>query len=409
MKKQKEVLESIRREMPGPRQAGKYFAWPACGRMPRSARYAREGFYRDWEKKGLRGILPWLEQLNPRVRPILAGFAGARPENIAFIPNTSWALNLLALSIDWQPGDEILTFAGEYPANIYPWQNLEILTREKWGFPADLAVKTRLLPPETGNQPENFSHYLSDNTRLVSFSLVQYASGLRPDLPGLVRKIREREAKQGRPIYIVVDGAQALGCVDFNFQTSGIDALAVSAHKWLLGDFGSAFAVFGPRVLRLPSLIAGAGSIRDQWVLEPYRLDFKTDAGRYEIGTQHFGGIFALEKSVDLLGRLSGPAREARLAKLRRALLFEGLGDSPWRVFQKDWQEDGPGRVSPLLCLEHPGIGPEKMGDFVDRLRKKTGLEASERGGRLRLGLHFFQRQKDARQLGQALARLGPR
>src|SRR5688500_20001629 len=45
---------------------------------------------------------------------------GARPEQVAFVRNTSDALSTVANGLDWRVGDNIVTFSREFPSNIYP-------------------------------------------------------------------------------------------------------------------------------------------------------------------------------------------------------------------------------------------------------------------------------------------------
>src|SRR6202048_4508137 len=53
-----------------------------------------------------------------------ANLIGSSPEEIALIGPTSLGLSLFANGIDWRPGDEVLCYMDDYPANVYPWLNL---------------------------------------------------------------------------------------------------------------------------------------------------------------------------------------------------------------------------------------------------------------------------------------------
>jgi selenocysteine lyase/cysteine desulfurase len=56
-----------------------------------------------------------------QARSLLANLLGARPEQVAFMRNTSDALSTVANGLQWRPGDNIVTFSREFPSNIYPW------------------------------------------------------------------------------------------------------------------------------------------------------------------------------------------------------------------------------------------------------------------------------------------------
>ena len=49
------------------------------------------------------------------------------PHEIAFVPNTSAGLGLVARGLDWRLNDDVVITNVEYPANRYPWQDLKRL------------------------------------------------------------------------------------------------------------------------------------------------------------------------------------------------------------------------------------------------------------------------------------------
>src|SRR2546423_7096056 len=59
------------------------------------------------------------------LREWLAGLMNATKEELAFVKNTSEGLAVVANGIDWNRGDRIVTSAAEYPANVYPWMEVE--------------------------------------------------------------------------------------------------------------------------------------------------------------------------------------------------------------------------------------------------------------------------------------------
>ena len=59
------------------------------------------------------------------VRDLASKVLGAAKDDVAFIKNTSEGIGIVAEGLPWKPGDNVVTAAEEYPANIYPWMNLE--------------------------------------------------------------------------------------------------------------------------------------------------------------------------------------------------------------------------------------------------------------------------------------------
>ncbi|HWB58723.1 MAG TPA: aminotransferase class V-fold PLP-dependent enzyme, partial [Chthoniobacteraceae bacterium] len=59
-----------------------------------------------------------------QARVTCAKFIGAQPDEIALLGPTSLGLSLFANGIEWSPGDEVICYANDYPANVYPWLEL---------------------------------------------------------------------------------------------------------------------------------------------------------------------------------------------------------------------------------------------------------------------------------------------
>ena len=108
-------------------------------------------------------------------KTLLAKFISSVPERIAFVDNTTNGLNVLAQGLKWKKGDEIILNDVEFPANIYPFMNLE-----KYG------VEIKFVKSHNGIvSAENIIDNLSAKTKLVSISFVQFLSGYRIDLEKL--------------------------------------------------------------------------------------------------------------------------------------------------------------------------------------------------------------------------------
>src|SRR5204863_6374461 len=91
-------------------------------------------------------------------RKTAAELIWADSDEIALLGPTSLGLSLFALGIDWRPGDEVICYFEDYPANVYPWLDL----RRR-------GVEVRFLPAHTLGEitPELVTANLSSRTRLV--------------------------------------------------------------------------------------------------------------------------------------------------------------------------------------------------------------------------------------------------
>src|SRR3984893_17948156 len=123
------------------------------------------------------------------VRELASRMLGAAKEDIAFIKNTSEGIGIVAEGLPWKPGDNVITAAEEYPANIYPWMNLR-----------DRGVELRRVASRGPRlEIDALRSAMNDRTRLVSLSMVEFPSGFHNDLDAIGALCRERA------IYLFVD------------------------------------------------------------------------------------------------------------------------------------------------------------------------------------------------------------
>ena len=66
----------------------------------------------------------WLDVYED-VRVAAAQLIGGTPQEIALVKNTSEGIATIAMGLDWRPGDRMVGFREEFPANLYPWKRLE--------------------------------------------------------------------------------------------------------------------------------------------------------------------------------------------------------------------------------------------------------------------------------------------
>lgn len=320
-----------------------------------------------------------------RVRQRAAALLGARPEEIAFVKNTTEGLGLVAAGLDWKSGDRVVTCDLEYPSNVYPWWSLR-----------PRGVETIMLPSEGGRLPlERVAEALREpGVRLLALSSVEFGSGARNDLEALGRLCRA----QG--VLFCVDAIQSLGCLPLDVRTCGIDFLAADGHKWLCSVEGcGVFYCALEHVASLEPRVVGWRSVTDNHDYDRYHLELQPGAGRFEEGTPNTGGIFALGAAIDLLLELG-------LADVASRVL--ALGDELIRGLDALGAEI----LSPREPAERSGIvsfrwRDEPPRETAARLRDAGVAVAARRGG-VRAAPHHYNDGSDLARLLDALPK-GPR
>ncbi|MEX2015250.1 MAG: aminotransferase class V-fold PLP-dependent enzyme, partial [Candidatus Hydrogenedentales bacterium] len=189
---------------------------PITGRAAAAMRkYAAEGSVSNQESH-------WALEQASHARANAARLLGAEADEIALLGPTSLGLSLIAHGVAWEAGDEVVYYADDYPANVYPWRDLE-----RRGV-RPVAVRAEHPGVIT---PADVEHALSSRTRLVALASCNFLSGYRIDIDGIGRMLRERG------VLFSLDAIQTLGA--FPTPTRYVDFLAADSHKWLLGPAGA--------------------------------------------------------------------------------------------------------------------------------------------------------------------------
>ena len=304
-----------------------------------------------------------------RVRAAAGELIGARAHEIAFIRSTSDGLSLVASGLPWEPGDNVVTVADEYPSNVYPWFGLR-----RFG------VETRLLErPQLRFDAREIAAVMDARTRVLAVSAVDWQSGFRADLAALAELCRARD------VLFVVDGIQAVGALRVDVGASGVDVLAAGGHKWLLAPEGCGLLFVSERVVeRIRPLVLGWKSVVNAGAYLPYHFDLRDDAARLEPGSAAHLAIHAFGAAVDLLLEVGPAAIEARVLELTDELAV-GL------------RRLGATVLSPRAPTERSAILTFALGDSpaLHRALIDAGIIVRPRLGGIRLAPHFYNDADD--------------
>lgn len=282
-------------------------------------------------------------------RRTIAGFVGARPDDVAVVTrNTTDALNLLAGCVP--PGGRVLVLDLEHHANLLPWQRTEGPPATVLPVERTVAVTLQELARELATRPY----------ALVAVSGASNVTGESLPVRDVVRIAHAAGAR------VVVDGAQLVPHRGFSLAETGADWVAFSGHK-TYAPFGAG-ALVGRRdwLDEGRPHLAGGGAVRDVRV---DRTLWTTSPARHEAGSPNVLGAIALAEACEVLGGLPDGALAAHEAALRDRLV-DGLGaiegvqvvriwpDSidPVGVVTFTVAEHDPGLVAAYLAAEH-GIG----------------------------------------------------
>ncbi|MBM3335421.1 aminotransferase class V-fold PLP-dependent enzyme [Candidatus Sumerlaeota bacterium] len=324
--------------------------------------------------------LPRYHRRREWLREAATRLLGCSADEIAFVKNTTEGLSLVAEGLDWREGDNIVTAAHEFPANVYPWRSL---TRR--------GVEMRAVQERSWRfEVEDFARAMNGRTRLLTVSAVQYSTGFRMPLEDLGRLCSERG------VLFCVDGIQALGAMQFDVKRWGVDFLSADGHKWLLGPEG--FGIFYCRRERIETLancVLGWIGVERPSDYERTDQPWIVEARRFEEGSHNLIGAVGLASSVELLLEIGIEQVERHILALTRRLL-DGLEERKCEVFTPSDDQLRLGIVS----FRHP---TEPTDSLFARLTAK-GFVVAQRRGWIRVSPHVHNTEEQIDAFLEALA-----
>ena len=171
----------------------------------------------------------WGEWKEPKekVRENMATLLKVSPETIALTHNTTEGMNIVASSLELNPGDEVILGNHEHHTGTIPWK----YHQEQLGISL-VRPTLPILPKNMEELVEIYRKAITPKTKVISMVHMTNTNGMI--MP--VKAISQMAHEQG--ILVVIDGAQTVGMLDLDLQDLECDFFAGSCHKWLFGPKG---------------------------------------------------------------------------------------------------------------------------------------------------------------------------
>jgi len=336
-----------------------YLNTAGCGIISAASLNRAAEIYNDFAINSSTRSELWREKEEPLYRKTLAAFLSVDEQRLAFIPNFSYAMNILVQSLK---GDEsILLFKNDYPSITAPFVqngfNVHWVEREN-GFYLSLEAIEKA--------------FKQQKIDMLAIGHVQWQTGFKIDLVALSALCKKYKVR------LIVDATQSLGAIPIAMQELGIDVLIASNYKWMNSGFGNGIIYFDPSFLATyPPVVIGAVS-----------LDYKGKARSYEPGGLNIYGLALLYQALLEKMELGIERIYQHNMRLTKSLL-DGLATHKKKIeIIGDYTIQS--RAS-IVVLKEMSNHNGSLGDYL----AERGIIVTNRNGTLRVSIHFYNTAED--------------
>ena len=287
-----------------------YLDGNSLGRLPHATVAAIQEFLtQEWGPEVVTGWGHWVDEAQSVGDLIGRSALGAAPGQVLACDTTSVNFYQLAsAAIKARPGRKtIIIDAANFPTDRYIMQglaknlglNLVTIDNEN----PDIATHELITP-------ELLAKYLNEDVALVSLEVVQYRSGARQDIKALTDLVRSHGA------LLLWDAAHAVGSVEMNFDSNGVDIAVGCTYKYgNSGPGAPAWLYVAKRIqneLQVP--IQGWFAQRDQFAMGP---EFERDASirGFQVASPSLMGLRCIKSAFEMIEEASITAIEAKAAR----------------------------------------------------------------------------------------------
>jgi len=306
----------------------------------------------------------------------LANLLNGNPSDIALLSNSSEVISMLAQSLDFNAGDNIVINDLEFPSGVLPW----VLLKQK-------GLEVRVVNHRQWKVTiEDIMAQVDERTRLVLTSHVSYLSGARLDYRSLYAQLKQTEA------LLVLDVTQSLGVVPVDMSEA--DFVVCSSYKWLLSIHGMGILGVNPaRTAAFQPRSVGWRSVQDMFGSERFKsVKFHEDARRFELGYPSYATVYATHFSTGLL-------LEHGIAQIEQHILTLGtkvinrLRAFGYEVMTPEDPSQRAGNISVVA----------DEGESIARYLSEHHIYVWGGDGRFRISIHLFNDEEDINKLFHGL------
>lgn len=299
-----------------------YFNCAAEGMVPESTTQVMERYFKNYTEK-IRGKLnpdsSNYDDVRINSKKLFAEIIRAKTEEIAFVPNATTGINTAFGMIPFEKGDNIVLSDLSYPMGA------TVVT----GYQRK-GVESRFVTHRDGAiETSQWENAITDETKAVMIDQPGWLNGFLYDLKDIADIAHDHGA------YLVVDGTQSVGQMWWDIHKTGVDFLATSTYKWLLGGpYANTTGFFYIREEHIDELnpdYVGSQTLprevdiankEDKFTI--YKFSSRKDIGKIEVYSKNQLGYISVENSMKVLLKYGVKKAERQIKKVD-TIIIDGL------------------------------------------------------------------------------------
>ncbi|MBM3999336.1 MAG: aminotransferase class V-fold PLP-dependent enzyme [Planctomycetes bacterium] len=372
-------------------------SWP----KPPAVYDAVDAYQRENGTAAGRGVYQRSQQVGRTLalaRRRVAGLLGASdPARVLFTFNGTDSLNAVLHGVP-RPGDHVVTSDAEHNSVLRPLRMLEQR--------ANVSV-TRVPCDSAGRiEPDDVARAVRPETRLLALTHASNVTGAIQPVDAFAAIAREHG------VLLLIDAAQTAGHVPIFTDRWGVDFVAASGHKGLLGPLGTGILVVGAAAAGqlAPFRQGGTGTFSESDE-QPTTLP-----ERFESGNHNVPGLVGLERGAAFLEQRGWTELRRHEIELTTRLV-DGLRPLPGVTLFGP--PDADRRVG-VVSFRLERIDPQELASLLDSeyaIEVRSGLHCAprthdrmgttRRGGTVRAAVGPFNSESDVDALVRAVAEIG--
>ena len=292
-------------------------------------------------RSGFDAAIETEDMVNETRKMLTTLFNGDDPERLTFSYNASDSLNMILQGLSVK-GDHVITTKLEHNSVLRPLYHLEM----------DGTIEVTHVPFDKYGyvNPDDIKNAIKKNTKFV---VVNHSS----NVIGTIQPVAEiGKICKENGVYFVLDSSQSAGAVPIDMKAMGVDALAFTGHKCLMGPTGIGGSYIMDGIPVKGTRFGGTGvrsAVKTHLEHFPYRM---------ECGTMNLVGVAGLHAGVKWVNKKGmGNLHKQEIAlwdKLRVGLqAIENV---------TTYCADNTENQNPVLCFNVKGFEAQDVGTMLD-------------------------------------------